>query len=302
MEEFKKDKLREYIYNSELRVYNENIKVRLSPELAVKYDKGLYDNYLKYTSECYELLLNLNLKYPSNAKPIYYLYIVPFDQYVELLRFPDKFNNGTGGGKPVKCYDLDGFTDAFGISDNLCENFIKEEKGIAYYENEIHELSHLLHTNFFINNKILEEGFAETIPLYILDLQKQYTSHTEALIKLDEKQILTAKELLEEEANYMFGATEILPNKTCSFRLSYISSYLFVRGCIKRIEEKYKINKVDSLQKFLEMLYSSNYINAWLIFDIADFLGLDRNQLLTGKELQLSVLEDIKNEYNKGKR
>ena len=50
------------------------------------------------------------------------------------------------------------------------------------------------------------------------------------------------------------------------------------------------------------MLYSSNYINAWLIFDIADFLGLDRNQLLTGKELQLSVLEDIKNEYNKGER
>ena len=43
-----------------------------------------------------------------------------------------------------------------------------------------------------------EEGFAETIPLYILDLQKQFTSHTEALIKLDEKQILTAKELLEE--------------------------------------------------------------------------------------------------------
>ena len=143
--------------------------------------------------------------------------------------------------------------------------------------------------------------FSQTIPLYILDLQKQFTSHTEALIKLDEKQILTAKELLEED-NYTFGITEILPNKTCSFKLSYISSYLFVRGCIKRIEEKYKINKVDSLQKFLEMLYSSNYINAWLIFDIADFLGLDRNQLLTGKELQLSVLEDIKNEYNKGER
>ena len=238
----------------------------------------------------------------SNAKPIYYLYIVPFDQYVELLRFPDKFNNGTGGGKPVNCYDLDGFTYAFGISDNLCENFIKEEKGIAYYENEIHELSHLIHINFAKETKILKEGLAETIPLYILDLQKEYTSHTEALIKLDEKQILTAKELLEEEANYTFGATEILPNKTCSFRLSYISSYLFVRGCIKKIEEKYRINKIDSLQKFLEMLYLSNYISVWLIFDIADFLGLDREQLLTSKELQLSILEDIKNEYNNGER
>lgn len=298
MSEFKKDKLREYIKNSEIRVYNENIKVRLSAELAVKYDKGLYDNYLKYTSECYELLLNLNLKYPSNAKPIYYLYIVPFDQFVELLGYPDQFNNGTGGAKPVNCYDLDGFAHAFGTSDNLCENFIREEKGIAFFENEIHELSHLIHINFVKETKILKEGFAETIPLYILNLQKKYTSHTEALINLEEHQILTAEELLEEEDKYMFGVTEILPNKTCSFRSSYISSYLFVRGCIKKIEEKYKLNKVDSLQKFFKMLYSSKYINAWLIFDIADFLGLDRDQLLTGKALQLSVLEDIKKEYN----
>lgn len=301
MNEFKKDKLREYIKNSEFRIFNENIKVRLSKELAIRYDKGYYDNYLEYTNECYKLLYKLNLNYPSNAKPIYYLYIVPFDQYVELLGYPDKFNKGNGGGKPVNCFDIDGFSHAFGISDNLCENFEKDKKSIAYFENEIHELSHILHSNFFRNSTILGEGFAETIPLYILDLQKQYTNHTQALIDLDEKQILTVEELLNEEEEDSFGVTELLSNKTCSFRLSYISSYLFVRGCIKTIEEKHNIDKIKGLQLFLEMLYSSKYMSTWLMFDIADFLEIDRNILLRSKDLQLIALNDIKKEYNEKK-
>lgn len=92
-----------------------------------------------------------------------------------------------------------------------------------------------------------------------------------------------------------------MSNKTCSFRLSYISSYLFVRGCIKRIEEKYKTDKIKSLQIFLGMLYSSKYTSTWLICDIADFLELDRNQLLNCKDLQLAVLNDITKEYNERK-
>lgn len=301
MNEFKKDNLREYIKNSELRIFNENIKVRLSKELAIRYDNGFYDNYLEYTSECYKLLYNLNLNYPSNAKPIYYLYIVPFDQYVELLGYPDNFNKGNGGGKPVNCFDIDGFSYAFGISDNLCENFEKDKKSIAYFENEIHELSHIFHSNFFRNSTILGEGFAETIPLYILDLQKQYTNHTQTLIDLEEKQILTVEELLNEEEENSFGVTELLPNKTCSFRLSYISSYLFVRGCIITLEKKHNIDKIKGLQLFLEMLYSSKYISTWLMFDIADFLEIDRNILLNSKDLQLIALNDIKKVYNEKK-
>lgn len=296
MIEFKKDKLREYIKNSELRIFNDNIRVRLSSELAFKYDNGLYDNYLEYTNECYQLLYDLNLKYPSTAKPICYLYIVPFDQYVELLGCPDKFNKGKGSGKPVNCFDIDGFSYAFGISDNLCENFGKDKKGIAYYENEMHELSHLIHSNFFRDSTMLGEGVAETIPLYILDLQEKYLSYTEALSDLDKNQVLTPKELLNEKEENSFGVAELLPDKSCSFRLSYISSYLFVRGCIKRLEEKYNVDKIKCLQMFLEMLHSSKYRSAWLIFDIADFLELDRNQLLNGKDLQLAVLDDIKKE------
>jgi len=292
MSKFPKDKLREYIQKSELRIYNEKIKIRLSKELAIKYDQGLYKNYLEYTEKCFKLLLDLNLKYPSNAKPVYYLYIVPFDSYVDLLGYPDKFNKGKGGGKPVNCYDLDGFSYAFGISDNLCENFNIDN--IAHYENEIHELSHIIHSNFFKTSSLLGEGFAETIPLYILDLEDKYTSHKEALMNLNEEQILTAGELLDEEETDSFGIKELLPNKTCSFRFSYISSYLFVRGCIKTIEEKHHVDKIQALQLFLNMLYSSKYLSAWLIYDIADFLKIDREKLLNTKDVQLKALKDIK--------
>lgn len=295
MLEYPKDKLQEYIDNSELRVYSANIKVRLSKELSLKYDKGAFNEYLKYTENCIETLKKLNIKNPYNSKPIYYIYIVPVNSYTELLNYPKKFNKGNGGGKPVISRDLDSFRYAFGISDNICENFSKNDINIASYENDIHELSHLIHSIFYTNDLLLDEGFAEALPLYGLDLEHKYISHKEALINLKEKDIYTVEELLEQEENNSFGDKYLLPNKTCSFRLSYISSYLFVRGCIETIEKKFKISKIDSINYFLEMIYKCNFINAWRIFSIADQLGLDKEELYSGKSLQIQVLESIKN-------
>ena len=41
---YEKNKLKEYIKNSELRVFNKDIKVRLSKELAIKYLEEMIDN------------------------------------------------------------------------------------------------------------------------------------------------------------------------------------------------------------------------------------------------------------------
>lgn len=46
------------------------------------------------------------------------------------------------GGKPVTCYDLDGFPLAYGLSQNCLENKKVENLEIADLENELHELSH----------------------------------------------------------------------------------------------------------------------------------------------------------------
>lgn len=49
---YKKNILKEYISKSELRVFNDKIKVRLSKELAKKYDDGSYTNYLNNMQKC----------------------------------------------------------------------------------------------------------------------------------------------------------------------------------------------------------------------------------------------------------
>lgn len=289
---YEKNKLKEYIKNSELRVFNKDIKVRLSKELAIKYDKGYYNEYLNNISKYIKMIKKLNIKYPGNAKPVLYVYIVPDNNYRELLGIPGKYDNGKGGGKPVMCYDLDGFSSAYGLSQNILENKNKETD-ISKVENEIHELSHIVHSQFFNKNLIISEGFAEALPLYGLNMEKDFTEHKNALLNLEEEQILSVQEILKLEKDGTFGIETILQNKTCSFRISYISSYLFVRGCMEIIAKKFDLKKEDAVQRFLEIVRESECINEWLIFDIADALDLSREELLNGKQIELEVLKSL---------
>lgn len=290
---YKKDYLREYIECSELRIYNDKIKVRLSKELAVKYDNGSYNNYFKNIERFFNMIEILNIKYPGNAEPVLYIYIVPDSDYTELLNIPIAFDDGTGGGKPVNCYDLEGFNWAYGITQNMCENVPENIESISKIENEIHELSHIIHSQFFMNNSIIAEGFAETLPLYALGLEDKYDEHRNALKKLNKKQIFSAKEVLISEENNTYGEEELIPDKSCSFRLSYISSYLFVRGCITIIEEKFSLNRIEAIQKFLEIIRQSKCTNEYLIFDIADILGISRDILLNSRKIQIEVLKSL---------
>lgn len=299
---YKKNLMREYIKNSELRVFNNRIKVRLSKELAVKYDNGCYNNYLNNMDKCFQMIDTLNIQYPSNAHPVFYVYIVPDDSYVELLNFPTKFDKGNGGGKPVRCYDLDGFGSAYGLSQNMLENKPSEETNISRIENEIHELAHIVHSQFFNKNQIICEGFAEALPLYALGFEEIFDEHRNSIVNLNENQIFSAQEILNSEKNNSYGVESILPNRSCSFRLSYISSYLFVRGCMETIVKKYNLSKEQSVQYFLEIVKGSDCTNEWLIYDIADALDLPREELLDGKQMQLEILQSLSMETPKQKR
>ena len=295
---YQKNLLRDYIKNSELRIYNDKIRVKLSKELAIKYDQGIYDNYLKKMEKCLDLINTIKIKYPSKSKPNLYIYIVPDDNYAKMLSIPETFNNGKGGGKPVGSVDLDGFNYAYGVSQNLCENN-NENINIMNFENNVHELAHLVQGQFFNESSLLGEGFAEALSLYTLGLEEEFGEHRKALENLKEDQIFTAEELFVQERENTFGKDALLPNKSCSFRLSYISSYLFVRGIIEKIEEKHNITKQEATQYFLEMIRQSNFTNEWLIFDIADSLDMDREELLNNNELQVKTLNKIINKNEK---
>ncbi len=289
---YQKDTLREYVQNSELRIFSNRIKVRLSRDLAIRYDKGAYTDFLSKLDEVFALIDTLHIIYPGNAKPFFYVYIVPDDNYAELLQFPSVYDKGKGGGKPVRCYDLDGFNSALGLSQNMFE-CSTENMSIARVENDIHELAHIVHSMFFHGNQTICEGFAEALPLYALGLENEFDEHREALLALSEDQILTAQELLNSEKDGTFGTESVLPNRTCSFRLSYISSYLFVRGCMETIARKENLTPAQAVMRFLEIVRHSNCSNEWLIYDIAEEIGIDKDELLDGKRIQMEVLKSI---------
>ncbi len=201
----------------------------------------------------------------------------------------------TAIGRTVNCFDLDGFRSAYGLREDLLEK-INIKNIISEKVNEIHELTHVLHNEFDQSNRLIHEGFAEAVPLYVMGLEKEFTDHKEVLSHLTINDIYTAYELLNQEYNKTFGKEEAVPNNTCSFRLSYISSYLFVRGCLETIVKSKKCTKEEAVQIFLEILRSSRCINEWLIFDIANAIGLDKDNLLDSKDLQLQVLNEIINE------
>ncbi len=287
---YKKDELKIYINNTEIIEINSDLKIRLSKEMLVNYEKGLYDYGINNIIDAISEIKGLNIKYPSNAKPIFYVYVVPDDNFVKLLNFPTS-RSTKGGGKIVQCYDLDGFSSAYGVSSNIMMN--QSETSIMNKVNNIHELSHMIHNMFYSRDRYLCEGFAELLPLYILDYEKKFKQHRELILSLSEEDILTVQELIKLENNNCFDGNATLPNASCSFDKAYLSSYLFVRGCIHLLEDKYKTNKFDAMVKFLEIIRNSRYMYQFLIFDIADCLDVDKEDLLTGKVVQYVALTSI---------
>jgi hypothetical protein len=124
---------------------------------------------------------HLCLQYPANANPIFYVYLVPDEDFIDLLQYPHKTRRG--GGKPVSSYDINGFNSAYGLSQNMFENTYDEEPSISRTVNDIHELTHLVHSQFFNKNRFISEGFAETLPLYSMDYERKFDEHRSILKK-----------------------------------------------------------------------------------------------------------------------
>ncbi len=288
---YQADRLKEYINETEELTINNDLHIRLSRDLLKKYYQGLYEESIKQISNHIREIKKLEIKYPANANPIFYLYIVPVENFRELLNFPSKYINSQGGGRPVTCYDLNGFNDAFGVSSNLMEN--RKDESLMQKINSIHELAHLVHGMFFNKDRLLSEGFAEALPLYTMDYESLWDEHRETLKALKKELILSAQQLIEISKDKNFNIGVASPNKSCSFEYSYISSYLFVRGCLETISNKYKVDRAQATQKFLEIVRQSKSFQQWLIFDIANAIGIPQEELLYKKELQINILQNL---------
>lgn len=278
------DTLREYIEQSEKRVVIDGFfNVRMSSEIAENFDAGIYDFMLEEHKKCILELTNMAIKYPSNAKPVFYLYIVPDENFVELLSYP--YTTRDGGGKPVGCYDIDGFNSAYGSSQNrlVCN----EQISITRHINLVHEYAHLIQDRFGFKAQMFCEGFAELVPWYALEYEKLVPSHLEAMKALEK--IYTANELLE-----FVEFNDVVKGQTCSFQPSYISSYLWVRAVVEHIRSRFNLSRFEAIQKFLEFYTFSRYNKQWFIMELADMVGMNAGKLLDSNEYQVKELDKIK--------
>lgn len=293
---YQSDKLKEYIHSTQIITIDDNLKVRLSNDLLNKYNSGLYNNALNQMLAHIKQINNLEIKYPGKAQPVFYVYVVPDENFRELLKYP-AMRVTNGGGKPVPSYDLDSYNKAYGVNNNMLEN--RKEYNISQTVNNIHEFAHLVHSMFFNSDRLLSEGFAEALPLYTMDYESSFDEHREMLETLTKEKILSAQQLIELSENNNFNAGAVAPNKSCSFDYSYISSYLFVRGCMEVIASKEGLDRIQATQKFLEIIKQSQSSHQWLIFDIANSIGIQQEELLNGKEMQLNVIKGLKSSKKK---
>ena len=266
--------------------------IRLSKNLLAKYKAGVYKNYINDILNNIKHINGLGLKYPANAKPVFYLYIVPDDNFKELLGYPLSRAASITGSKPVTCYDLDGFNTALGMSSNYLEN--RGSINIMATVGNIHELAHLVHNMFFRAGEwFLAEGFAEALPLYVMDYENKFDKHREALKSLSKNQLLSAQQLMGFRTKDSFNGRPIIPNGYSGYDQSYISSYLFVRGCLEMIADKFKLNRAQATQKLLEIIKFAGYGKQWLVMYLADQIGVSQKDLLEGTDMQFDVIKQL---------
>lgn len=283
------DALREYIQNSEMRVVIGGLfYARMSKSIAKKFDSGVYDVMLDEHKKCIRELKNLNIKYSANAKPKFYVYIVPDDKFAELLKYP--YKNRKGGGRPVPSYDFDSFNSAYGTSQNRMIDSGKID--ITKHINLVHEYAHLIHHQFGFGAQMFGEGFVEMIPWYALEYEKKVPGHLTDMKSL--QKIYTANELLES-----VDFSDTVSGKTCSFQPSYISSYLWIRSVIEHIRKKYKLSRFEAVQKFLELYNITTYGKQWFIMELAGLIGMNAEKLLNSTEYQMEELKKIEKEVKK---
>lgn len=284
------DDLREYIKNSELRVVVPGLfHVRMSKDMAKRFDSGSYDKSLAEHARCIKELQNIGIEYPDGAKPIFYLYIVPDDNFVKLLHWPIKNSKSRGAGCPVPAYDTDGFYDAYGSNEYMI--VLDGQISVSKHVVLIHEYSHLILDQFKIRAAAgIKEGFAELVPWYILDYEKQLPLHLAAMKSM--KKVYTMNNLLNMRGHLVH---EVF-NQYCSFQPSYMSAYLWMRAVIEQIRMKYSLSKVDAMQKFLEFYRVSGMDRQWFVRDIAENFDMDYDKLLNSTYYQTKVINQIEQE------
>lgn len=211
--------------NSALRIY-------LTQEEYGRYKKNGAPEFTYQINKVINLLSSQNIPYPKEG---YYQIVV--------LPQGEVFKNITGLPFPYGFGGIDGWPEALAFDDN---RFFELSSG-TYFIGLVHEFAHLVHGDWIPIYPICE-GFAEAVPFYILNLTDK--RQKEIALNLMPKEIYSVSTLIKRG---MFIKEDSKEEKIrVQYRKTYISMYLWMRGYLETVQQKYNLNKIEALNFVLQ--------------------------------------------------
>ena len=283
--------LQEYVKNSELRIVNDNFRIRVPQELVKKYDAGGYKAKLGFLhAGIIDELVTIFDGFFDN-KPIFYTYIIPEDMKTKYA------------GHPIQGFEDDGFSMAYGTWPDG-EAWVDD---ISVRTNIMLEYADVIQENFNASkHDLFRYGFADVVPLYILDYESKYPEYAQ---RVAETEIYSVNDLLTKPYE------EDVPDEKCFFQKSSISAYVLVRTLLEKMQEKFGITKEEAAKLYLNIYAMSPETNQdklgprseedpeWLDARVQDslvlmqvfakLLDLDADKLIYTTEYQQEVLQEI---------
>lgn len=284
--------LADFLQDSEVRIVNDNLHFRMLPAIAKNYDHGMYDKAVDLWTDLVAEISKIGIISPDKKKKAFYIYFVPDNFYSHMSGYENIL------AKPEIGADADGFVYALCyLQQALLPGAQTDKLNLFNRVAKLHELSHLVHSDFGNNPFWFAEGVAELVPWHLLGYEKRIPTHLKWMRALP--QIYTLKDF-----NDGIGfSREQVGKKIPSYRTGYISIYLITRAMVSGIATKLKISPVDALQKFLGLWHGAGAMSANEFTELcANVAGMDAHQLIYTTDYQKMVLDDIQKEITSGQQ
>lgn len=261
---------------------SDNFKIAIPNEFIAQFEKSKNLNFIEIFSPYIDRISKLPI---YKTSPVFSLFVLQKGKEFRTLT-NCYFDHGMCGSYP----SLDPNYPLSLVVDN--EWFFKGFTAKPSIERDIgmlHELSHIVHSSYFMKLGMIMEGVAEVIPFYIMNLE--HDKHMDTIFALRDENIPTLDYL---NKNGMFSLPEDQDTRT-QYRKSYLSAYLWMRGYLKRVEQIYQNCKMDALKRTLnEFERINDLFPSKKALNVAKFINSDEKTLYHSLTLQHEAIQDIR--------
>jgi len=244
------------------------MRVYLTQEECEQYQKEGAPEFIRQISGIINLFASANIQMPKEG-------------YFQFLILPqgEVFKNVTGftyGITGVDWLEVLAFDDSrfFTLSPN------------TYFAGLVHELSHVVHGDW-IHIFPICEGFAENVPFYVLDLVDE--KQQERALTLKPEEMYSVNTLIKRKMYIPDDREKDGKRTRVQYLKTYSSMYLWMRGYLEIVQQKYNLNKTEALNFVLKEFRKAAALPTLKKQEnyIAELIGRKRKEVFDKNALQL---------------